>query len=115
MLKPPGDRKVTGGVSALTPDPTFQRKFPILWEYLTKTTFDDGTPRDTSSVLVFLDAGTWKLMLRDKTAGLCLWVAAKTPTVVWEALEAALGDPSTEWRVDRQQAGQTAKRVKRTP
>jgi hypothetical protein len=52
-------------------------------------------------------------LLKDRDAGLCLWIAAPTLLGLFEALELALCDAETEWRVDRQFEGQPAKRVKR--
>jgi len=98
----PGPRVLT--------DPGFAKKHPLLWSYLTQTAWEDGTARLTSSLLIFSDDGTLKGMLRDREAGLCLWVAGATFGGLLEALEGSLGDPRADWRQDRQQAGQTAKR-----
>jgi hypothetical protein len=88
---------------------------PTTWAYLTQDRWEDGSPRETSGLLVFQQDGLLKAMLRDKNSGLCLWVTGQSLQGLLATLEAALGDPAAEWRQDRQQAGQKASRVnKRT-
>lgn len=96
-------------------DPTFAGDYPLLWSYLTQNKWEDGTARQTASLLVFSDDGVLKGMLRDREAGLCLWVAGATVSGLFEAIEGSLGDPRADWRQDRQMAGQTAKRVPKKP
>jgi hypothetical protein len=113
MLKKQADRKVAGAAADVKVDPRAKQQFPNLWDHLTQKRWDDGSARQTSSLLLFEQDGVFKAMLRDREAALCLWVAAQGFFAVFEALEAALCDPAAEWRVDRQQEGQQAKRVRR--
>lgn len=94
-------------------DPAFAEMYPILWSYLTQTKWEDGSARTPSSVLFFAQDGILKGMLRDRDAGLCLWVASATWSGLLDALEGALSDPRADWRVDRQAEGQQAQRVRR--
>lgn len=95
-------------------DPGLGAKYPTLWSYLTQSAWDDGSPRVTSSLLVFVQDGIMKGLLRDREAGLCLWVAAPGLSQLLGVLETNLGSSAADWRVDREQGkGQTAKRVKR--
>lgn len=98
----PGPRPLT--------DPAFSGDYPLLWSYLTQNKWEDGSPRQTSSVLLFADDGVLKMMLRDRDAGLCLWVAGATVTGLFDAVEGALADAKADWRQDRVQKGDTAKR-----
>lgn len=84
---------------------------PTVFDYLTQRAYGDGSPRATSSVLLFNDAGIFKAMLKDSDAKLCCWVAADSLAGLFAALEAALCDPKHEWRADRSQAGDKARRV----
>lgn len=114
MLQKPTNRKVAGVAAELPKDVRAAKEYPLLWDHLSQRKWDDGSPRQTSSVMLFEQDGVLKAMLRDKDAGLCLWVASKSLYGVLGALEAALSDPEAEWRVDRQAEGQQAKRVKRS-
>lgn len=113
MLQKPANRKVAGVSAELPKDVRAVKEYPLLWDHLSQRKWEDGTPRQTSSVMLFEQDGVLKGMLRDKDAGLCLWVASKSLYGVLGALEAALSDPEAEWRVDRQAEGQQAKRVKK--
>jgi len=94
-------------------DPAFANPYPILWSYLTQMKWEDGSPRQTSSLLIFADDGVLKAMLRDREVGLCLWVAGATVQGLWDALEGALTDPRADWRADRKFEGDPAKRQRR--
>lgn len=87
---------------------------PALWSYLTQMAWEDGSPRETASLLVFMDGGAFKAMLRDKANGLCLWVAAPALSMLMDVLEAKLLDPNADWRTDRVAPGQKAGRVRKT-
>jgi hypothetical protein len=91
-------------------DPRFEKLYPTLHQYLTQTAWEDGTVRELSSVLILPEPGVVRLMLRDRAMGVCCWVASPDLSTMLAVLDAAAGDPSHEWRVDRQ-AGQPAKRV----
>jgi hypothetical protein len=104
-----------GGAPKPLTDPAFAGEYPLLWSYLTQNKWEDGTPRQTASILIFSDDGILKGMLRDREAGLCLWVAGATMDGLFVALEGSVGDPRADWRQDRQMAGQTAKRVTKKP
>lgn len=92
-------------------DPGFAGSYPILWSYLTQNRWQDGSPRLTSSLLLFADDGVLKAMLRDREAGLCLWIAGATVSGLFDALEAAVSDAKADWRQDRQSKADSAKRV----
>lgn len=113
MLRKPSERRVQGQQVGSVERDEIATLCPTLWEYMTATTWDDGSARLPSSLLLFAQDGMLKGMLRDRDAGLCLWVAGSSISGLLGVLEAALLDPQTEWRVDRQQPGQTASRKKR--
>lgn len=94
-------------------DHKFASDYPILWSYLTQNKWQDGSPRQTSSLLLFADDGILKGMLRDRDAGLCLWVAGATVSGLFDALEAAVSDSKADWRQDRQLKGDTARRLRK--
>lgn len=105
--------RVTAGSRSMS-DPAAVAETPSLWAYLTQSAWEDGTPRLTSSLLLFEQDGFLKVMLRDRENGLCLWVAAPNLSSAFAAVELALSDPTVEWRLDRQAGHDSAKRVKPT-
>lgn len=113
MLDKAANRVIAGQVKDVPRDAVYAQRHPTLWSHLTQTTWPDGSERATSSLLIFQQDGCLKGMLRDREAGLCLWVAAPGLGALFEVLESALGDPRTEWRVDRQEPGQRATRKRK--
>jgi len=114
LLKKGEQRRVGGAAGSLVEPDTFSSEYPVLWSHLTQVEWSKDEPRETSSLLVFHQDGMLKGMIRDREAGLCLWMAAGSMTGLLGALEAGLCDPQAEWRVDRQAEGAKAKRVRKT-
>lgn len=82
-------------------DPEFKRRFPTLLEYLTQTTWDDGSPRQTSTLLIFVDDGVLKACLNDRACERALWVASGTLSGAIAELDESLADPHAPWRASR--------------
>ena len=75
--------------------------YPTMWSFLTQTTWEDNSPRQTGSVLLFADGGALKAMVKDKDNEACLWVTAPNLTLLFAVIDSKLTDPTTEWRKDR--------------
>lgn len=91
-----------------TRDPEFQERYPAVWEFVSIAKHEDGSRRQTSTLLAFVEAGCWKVCLGERESGLSLWAAGETLLEALEALEACLQSPSPQWR-------QGAKRTPRKP
>lgn len=110
MLRRRAERVVVGDErSSVQPD-DWATLHPVLWEHLTAAKWEDGSPREPSSLMIFAQDGLLKGMLRDKAEGLCLWATARNVGELLSMMETMAGDPATEWRVDRQAPGQQARR-----
>ena len=94
-------------------DPKFQQSCPVLWQYLTQQTWEDGSPREPSGLTVFVQDGLFKGLLRENTQQLCLWVAATSFFGLLESFERELGKDQPDWRVDRRAGGGVAKKPRR--
>lgn len=90
-----------GAAAKILKDPQFAKLYPSLWDHLTQSAWDDGTKRETSSILIFASEGVLKAMLRDKDAGQCLWVASGTVAGLFAALEGGCTADDADWREDR--------------
>jgi len=111
-------RQSSAGVPADAPlsmsDPQFMGNYPLLWDHLTQLTWEDGSQRAPSTFMVFPQDGLLKVLFRDVDSGLCCWLATRQLSTLFELLECALGDPATDWRLDRRPGtADSAKRVKR--
>lgn len=96
------------GTDAAFLDVAFKASHPALTEFLTVTKHGDGTPRQTATLLMFVESGTFKVCLGDRDSGLSLWAAGETLQEALEALEACLQSPNPQWR-------QGSKRTPRKP
>lgn len=85
---------------------------PALAERLTLLTYEDGSARQTDTLLVFAQDGVWKAALRDRDSRLCLWAASPVLIDLVEVLEGLLCDPAAVWRADRAAGAAEASRQK---
>lgn len=113
MLQKPEQRRSVASAESSPEVCELALQWPQIYEYLTQRVYADGSPRQLSSLLLFTDGPMFRLMLKDPDAKLCCWVSGRSLAAAIAALEAALCDPEHEWRADRQQMGDSAKRVKR--
>lgn len=110
-MKKPVKQATPGGSYAAPIDDILDR-FPLLAEQLTATAYDGDPPgtRQTATLLLFGQDGSWKACLRDRQEQRTLWVAVHSLLNAFEALENALGDPEAVWREDRMSGAPEAKR-----
>jgi hypothetical protein len=79
-------------------DPAFEQDFPTLNAYLADDTWEDGTARLRSTLILFAEDDVYKMCLTDKDSDMTLWVASKTVFGLLGSMEARLNDPEAEWR-----------------
>lgn len=73
--------------------------WPNLWEHLSMHVYPDGSPRQTSSVIIVADNSGWRGCLSDKDNDRTLWRTASTVEGLLLALEeAAASDDPSVWR-----------------
>ena len=109
--KPP--RGGGGDGVAVAEDGDFMGLYPTLWKFLTTLQWDDGSPRQPSTVSIFMQGGRWTACLTEKNWDLILFATADRVEGLWEALDGRLADPAADWRVNRRGPGDKAKRVQR--
>lgn len=76
----------------------WEESHPAVWEYLSLDTHEDGAPRTTSMLCVFVEQGCVKIALQDRERGESLWVSAPTFVEALHALEGRLASGEGEWR-----------------
>lgn len=72
--------------------------WPTVHDWLTMVVDDRGVKRQTSSLSVFMDDGTFKAVLNDKDASRSLFVSGRTLWAALDSLEAHLVAGTGEWR-----------------
>lgn len=79
-------------------DAKFSIGYPALWEYLTLEAWEDGRPRETSTLLLMVEEGLWKACLNDRAQDRSLWVSGHSIDACVASLDDRLTSDSGEWR-----------------
>lgn len=87
-------------------------KLPQLGEWMTSTTYEDGASRQLPTMTFWCQNGEWKVNLRDRSEGLCLWLSAATWVELVKLINDACQDESYPWRKDEFGDPDKGKRVK---
>lgn len=87
---------------------------PVLRSYLLDRAYEDGTPRATGTLTVFLnDQGFLGCTLKDRDGERALFGVGSTLEDLGASLEEQLTSPTTPWRADKLQTG-SSKRIRPT-
>lgn len=80
------------------PDAKWSGSLVRVCEYLTHGVYEDGTPRDLSTVAIKYQDGGVCVALNDPDTRASLYVWGETVEKALKALEARLGDANADWR-----------------
>jgi hypothetical protein len=112
QMKRPVTASGSGPLRAAPVDETLAT-FPVLADYLTSLFYDGDppVPRETATLLLFAQDGSFRACLRDRAERRCLWVATPSWADLLTVLELGLSDENAVWREDRLSGAETAKRI----
>jgi len=79
---------------------------PALWEYLTLDAWEDGSPRQTSTLSVFWGTNGLQSALNDRDGGRVAFASGDSLEALLAALEHGLQSDSLDWRKAYQGSGQ---------
>lgn len=94
---------------ALAKDKETADTWPAWFEWMTTDAWEDGTARETSTLLVFVEDGLWKCCFNDREGSRRLWVSGSTLGGMLGALDASLRTGEGDWREMRPFEGPRAK------
>lgn len=97
-LRRPSSQQGDSKVPSSPVDPAFVQDFPTLAAYLGDDTWEDGSPRLRSTLILFAEDDLYKMCLTDKDNDMTLWVASKTMWGLLGAMEGRLNDPEADWK-----------------
>ena len=107
-------KDLTGtGLPSASPTSVLLAKLPALREWLTATTYEDGTARNPGKLSVETYGVTWSILLRDPDAGLRLNVRAPELDKALLLVEQLLGVEEAPWERDEWLTAQLAKKGKK--
>jgi len=88
----------------------WQKSYPTLWEFLSLTTFEDGSDRKLPTITLFLGPDGLQACLNDRDQGMAAFVTSVTLDGLWTALEEGLKGDKLDWRRSQQQYGKKTKK-----
>lgn len=94
----------------LPPDEKFQAEYPALWEFLTLAKGDDGKPRKTATLTIFVADGCFKTSLNDRQEACSCFGSGDSFDEALSVLEASIVDGLAEWREWKQDGSSGARR-----
>jgi len=83
---------------AAAADGWMQGLFPTLWGYLSDLRYEDGSPRQTATLMLLAEQGVVKACLNDRDNDRSVWVSGRGVEEALSVLEAALLAGRAEWR-----------------
>lgn len=91
-------------------DEGFHKKMPSLWEFLAASHWEDGAPRETGTILIFVEDAKIKACLCNRDSGHVGFVTSDTLEGLLRATEKALCDDKVDWRLSRSARQKPGKR-----
>jgi len=79
-------------------DESFGALYPAMWEFFTETKWGKDEPRETSTLLVFVEAGMWKACFNDRDQERTMWASNATFEGLLASLEAKIASGEDDWR-----------------
>lgn len=89
---------VESGAASIGEACSIMIRYPHLWEFLTASTFEDGSARTLPSMTLFGDGRLLKACVNDKAEGTVAFVTGTTLQTILEALEEGLAGDCLDWR-----------------
>ena len=80
------------------PDATWAKSMPHVCEYLHDDRWEDGKPREVSTIVIKEEDGRVVVALNDKDLSRSLYRSGETVAEALKALEKALATQSADWR-----------------
>jgi len=93
------DASNSSGPLQAAQDPGWASSYPMLFEMLVTTRWDDGKPREVATLLLVAEGGVWKGMLNDRANRRTAWLSGATVDELLDAFETGLATASLGWRV----------------
>ncbi len=97
-LKKPHDAAKPSDPAFAWKDADFDKNWPHLASWLGETSWDDGTARETGTLLIFVQDGQLKCCLNDRALNRSVFLTTPTLALLLDACEAGLAEDNHHWR-----------------
>lgn len=82
-------------------DGDFEKEWPYLSAFMSSTSWDDGTIRETGTLLLFVQEGYLKACINDRALDRSAFVTGPSINCLFDLVEAGLEQDSLDWRKRR--------------
>lgn len=89
---------------------SFFENLPAVWEHLTLGQYEDGSPRQRSSLTVFFEDGLIKVCLSDRDQERTAWSSSDELVDAMRGLEQAIVQGTVQWRTNKYRNAQSRKK-----
>lgn len=110
MMKRPEAQAAPTGPDSVFSDSLFRQEYPMLSDYLTEDKWEDGQPRQTSTLMFCIEEGSWRGCLNDRACERSLWRSGACMEDCLAGLENALMGGTSDWRSWRKGQGSKNRR-----
>lgn len=98
MLKRPRPGERVGPIEDPFNDADFKARYPCLADHLTSSQYDDRSPRQTSTILVFCDNGVLRICVNDRDNNRSVFFTSETVEGAFLAAENAISTNTADWK-----------------
>lgn len=99
QVKRPTFGQMNGPTEKPYDDQDFATLFPTLHQYITCTSWEDGKPRTTSTLLFFLENGVMKCCVNDRDNNRSAFFTATTFNDLLLHMETRLSEETADWKI----------------
>lgn len=98
----PSGEKEGASHRGVSTDVGLAERWPALAEYLWEGSYEDGSLRQRSTLMLFYEDGLCKVCLNDRAQSRTLWRSAATAEAALDELEDSLQRNAVDWRRQQQ-------------
>jgi len=101
LLRRTGSAASAGPTAAKVSGGDWEKWYPATVEWLSRSSWDDGSARSTGTLMLMWEGGSWKVWAHDRELSEGQFISGATPEQVLESLEKSLTTGVGDWRPDR--------------
>ncbi len=80
---------------------SWEKEYPSVVEFLTRSSWEDGSGRLTGTIMIMVESGLWKSWVHDRDASIGAFVSSGTLPGLLKALDKGVETGQLDWRPDR--------------
>jgi hypothetical protein len=82
----------------------WEKDYPALVEFLTSSTWPDGSGRTAGTLMIMVEGGLWKAWVHDRDASVAAFVSSGTLMGLLKSVSQGVESGQLDWRADKVKA-----------